>query len=409
LKLNEAIFSSLKHQGEVVMEKKGKFGPGFLVAAAFIGPGTVTTATLAGATYGYRLIWVILLSTLAAITLQEMAGRFSLSTRMDVATALATLTKNKWVRLSLQILAFLAIIIGCTAYEAGNIIGGGLGLEIITGQKIYFWVLGISIIAAILLWQRNYELIEKFLITLVVIMGISFFITALMVKPQLSSIFKGFLPKIPKNSILLILGLLGTTVVPYNIFLHSSVILKKWRGKDDISIMRKDTMLSIGLGGLITISIVVTAASAYFLKGISIKSPSDLSLQLAPLYGDLAKWFFGIGLFSAGLSSAITAPYAAAWTAKGLFGWRETDWKFRMIFLFVISFGVMVSILAIRPLHMIVVAQVTNALLLPIVAIFIVYLLNKDEAGEHKNVLFQNLLFIIVFLIIVIINLKYFV
>ncbi|MCK4760900.1 MAG: Nramp family divalent metal transporter [Candidatus Aminicenantes bacterium] len=391
------------------MEKKSKFGPGFLVAAAFIGPGTVTTATLAGARFGYGLIWVVVIAALSAILLQEMAGRFSLATKIDVASALVKLTADKWLRVGFQALGFLAIIVGCAAYEAGNILGGSLGLEIITGIEKPLWVLLISAAAAVLLWRRNYKLIEKFLISLVVIMGLSFFISALIVKPDLSGILKGFVPAFPEGSPLLILALLGTTIVPYNIFLHSAVILKKWRGKEDIPLMRTDTFLSIGLGGVITISIVVTAAAAYFLEGIEVNNPADLSLQLTPLFGKLAKLFFSIGLFSAGLSSAITAPYAAAWTASGLFGWKENSWPFRVIFLVIIFSGILFSIFANRPLQMIVVAQVTNALLLPIVALFVVYLLNKKETGEYKNTLVHNILFVIVFLIVVLINLKKFI
>ena len=391
------------------MGKKSKFGPGFLVAAAFIGPGTVTSATLAGANYGYSLIWVVVIAIFAAIVLQEMVGRFSLSVKIDVATALVQLTKHKWLKLGFQILAFLAIIVGCAAYEAGNIIGGSLGLSILTDVPKYLWIILISLIAIILLWWRNYKLIEKFLVSLVVIMGISFFITALMVKPDFSGIIKGFIPGVPGKSMLLVLALLGTTVVPYNLFLHSAAILKKWKDKNDIPWMRADAYLSIGLGGVITVSIIVTAAAAYFLQGMAIKSPADLSLQLAPLYGNFAKIFFGIGFFSAGLSSAITAPYAAAWTAAGLFGWEEDSWKSRSIFSVIILFGAVVSIFALKPLHMIVIAQVTNALLLPIVSLFVLYLLNKKETGEFKNTILQNILFVIVFIIIVIINLKKFI
>jgi Mn2+/Fe2+ NRAMP family transporter len=391
--------------------KKSKFGPGFLVAAAFIGPGTVTTAALAGANYGYSLIWVAVIAIFAAVVLQEMVGRFSLATGLDVASALVKLTKIKWLRWGFQVLGFLAVIVGCAAYEAGNITGGGLGLEILSGQARWVWVIFISAAAVGLLWQRNYKFIEKFLIGLVVIMGVSFFITAVIVRPDFTGIAKGFVPAVPGGSMLLVLALLGTTVVPYNLFLHSSTILKKLRGKTDIPVMRTDAYLSIGLGGVITISIIVTAAAAYFFQGMDIKNPADLAVQLKPLFGKLAKVFFGIGLFSAGLSSAITAPYAAAWTASGLFGWKkgENNWRFRGIFLAVIVFGALVSITALKPLHMIVVAQVTNALLLPVAALFILYLLNRKETAEYKNTLPQNLLFVIVFAIIVLINVKKFI
>lgn len=398
-----------KENNQKYKSKKSKFGPGFLVAAAFIGPGTVTTATMAGASYGYSLIWVVVISIFAAIVLQEMTGRFSLATRIDVASALVKLTEKKWLKILFQVLAFLAIIVGCAAYEAGNIIGGTLGLEMLTGGSKIIWIVLISVAAVILLLQRNYRLIESFLIGLVVIMGVSFLLTAILVKPSLSGIANGFLPNIPGKSIILVLGLLGTTVVPYNIFLHSSTILKKWRDKEDIPWMRKDTYLSIGLGGIVTISIIVTAAAAFFLQGMTISGPADLSKQLTPLYGDLSKLFFGIGLFSAGLSSAITAPYAAAWTARGLFGWKEDGWKFKAVFLFITAFGAVTGVFAIKPLQMIVIAQVTNALLLPVVSLFIVYLLNKKETGEHRNTILQNALFALVFIIIVLINLKKFI
>ncbi len=154
------------------MEKKSKFGPGFLVAAAFIGPGTVTTATLAGAKYGYSLVWVVVVSIFSAIVLQEMAGRFSLATKIDVASALVRLTKVKWLKVGLQALAFLAIIVGCAAYEAGNIIGAKIGMNTLTGDVMSFrisglgridlWIVLISAAAVVLLWRRNYKLIEKF-------------------------------------------------------------------------------------------------------------------------------------------------------------------------------------------------------------------------------------------------------
>ncbi len=390
------------------MEKKGRFGPGFLIAAAFIGPGTVTSATLAGAKFGFSLLWIVLIAIFSAIILQEMVGRFSLATNMDIGSALVKIPDKEWIRIIFKILAFLAIIVGCAAYEAGNIVGGALGINIISGVNLNFWVILISLTAFLLLFFGKYKVIEKFLIFLVVIMGISFFITAFLVSPNILAILKGFKPSIPEGSITLILALLGTTIVPYNLFLHSSSVLKKWKSSDSIGLMRWDTVLAIGLGGFITMAIIITASVAYYLKGISISSPSDLSLQLEPLFGKFAEISFGIGLFAAGLSSAITAPYAAAFTSKGLFGWKEEGIKFKAVFSFVILTGIFVSFLKIKPLSIIILAQVTNALLLPIVALFVFYLLNSKDSGEFKNTLFQNILFVLIFIIIVFVNMKKF-
>ncbi len=390
------------------MEKKGRFGPGFLIAAAFIGPGTVTSATLAGANFGFSLLWIVLIAIFSAIILQEMVGRFSLATKMDIGSALVKIPDRVWIRVIFKILAFLAIIVGCAAYETGNIVGGALGINIISGVNLNFWVILISISAFLLLFFGKYKVIEKFLIFLVVIMGISFFITAFLVSPNIFAILKGFKPSIPEGSITLVLALLGTTIVPYNLFLHSSSVLKKWKSSESISLMRWDTALAIGLGGFITMAIIITASVAYYFKGISISAPSDLSLQLEPLFGKFAGISFGIGFFAAGLSSAITAPYAAAFTSKGLFGWKEEGVKFKTIFSFVILTGIFVSFLKIKPLSIIILAQVTNALLLPIVALFIFYLLNSEDSGEFKNTLFQNILFVLIFIIIVFVNMKKF-
>lgn len=399
------------------MEKKGKFGPGFLIAAAFIGPGTVTSATLAGAKFGFLLIWVVFLAIISAIILQEMVGRFSLVSGLEIGQAIVKIPKKNWFRISFGILAFLAIVVGCAAYEAGNIIGGSLGLKIISNIPVKTWAIFISIIAFIILLIGNYKFIEKLLVFIVVIMGSSFLITAILVKPNLKILLRGFIPVIPNGSLILILALLGTTIVPYNLFLHSASILKKWKNKEDISVMRWDTVLSIGLGGIITLSIIITASTAFFIKNTIIQeitggivpfTPGALSEQLKPLFGQFAQICFGIGLFAAGLSSAITAPYAAAWTAKGLFGWKENTKKFRIIFSLVILSGIIISSFSIEPISLIILAQVTNALLLPIIALFIGYLLNNKQLKEFKNTIWQNLLFLVVFIIILLINFKRF-
>lgn len=390
------------------MEKKSRFGPGFLVAAAFIGPGTVTSATLAGAGFGYSLLWVILLAIVSAIVLQEMVGRFSLATNLDIGSALIKIPKNRWIKRVFGGLAFLAIIIGCAAYEGGNIVGGSLGMDILTGLGHRIWVILISFIALGILWSGKYRFIEKFLIALVIVMGISFFITGIIVRPNIAELMRGLKPSLPNGSITIVLALLGTTIVPYNLFLHSSTILKKWNSSD-IGYMRWDIVLAVGLGGLITLAIIITASSAYFLNNLTVRSPSDLSIQLAPLFGNAAKFLFGIGLFAAGLSSAITAPYAAAWTARGLFNLKENGMGFRSVYTGVIGTGILVSLINMKPLEIIVLAQVTNALLIPVVSIFVFYLLNSKESGKFKNGLTMNILFLVVFAIILLINIKKFI
>jgi len=403
------MFSVSRRREEADLAGRSKFGPGFLVAAAFIGPGTVTSATMAGAGYGASLLWVVVVATLVAVIVQEMTGRFSLATGTDVARALVEYTSRRSQRITLQVLSFLAIVVGCAAYEAGNIMGGSLGLHLITGVGARVWSVVIGGVAMVLLLWRKYRVIETLLIALVVVMGVSFLLSAIIVRPDISAILGGFVPRFPKGSVSLVLALVGTTVVPYNLFLHSSTVLKKWRGEADIPVMRGDIILSVGLGGLITASIVVTASVTYFMQGTAVSGPADLAAQLSPLYGPLAKLFFGIGFFAAGLSSAITAPYAASWTVAGLFGWREAERRFSLVSLGVLLFGTAVSFSAFRPLRLILMAQITNALLLPVVLLFLFYLLNKPVAGRGRNRWWQNLIFLLVWFVVLWINLKKFV
>ncbi len=382
------------------MEKLKKYGPGFLITAAFIGPGTVTTASLAGAKFGYALLWAMVISTLAAILLQEMAGRLALVTGRDMAQALVDFAEKPVIRYSFKTLAFLAIIVGCAAYEAGNIVGGALGLEILSGKSRLFWAGFISGAALLFLLWRSYRAIERFLMGLVAVMGFSFLLTAIIVKPQPGALLRGLIPYIPEGSLTYVLGLVGTTIVPYNFFLYSSSVIKKWGGREALPYMRKDLFLSVGLGGIISSAIIVTSAAAYFLKAQTISSPADLALQLEPLFGKIARISFGTGLFAAGLSSALTAPYAASWTAAGLFGWKEGDSRFTGLSAFIVLFGMGAALLHLRPLELIVLAQVANGLLLPVLILFLLFLLNSRYMGRFRNSPLMNAATVLVFIFV---------
>ena len=202
-----------------------EIGPGILIAAAFIGPGTVTLCTIAGVSYGFSLIWALVLSIFATIFLQELSLRVGLVTKMNVAEVISKSIKSIYLNKFLIVLIISSILIGNAAYEAGNITGASLGISgIINNDSISYIPFFIGIVAFVILFQGNYKLIEKSLIFLVLTMSVSFLITAIITKPNLKSLIEGmFIPSFDQDSILIVLGLIGTTVVPYNIFLHSSL------------------------------------------------------------------------------------------------------------------------------------------------------------------------------------------
>lgn len=381
-------------------------GPGTLVAAAFIGPGTVTLCTLAGVNFGFNLLWAMVLSIVATIVLQEMAARLGIISQKGLSEIIRSEIKNPIINRLMILLILSAIVIGNASYEAGNISGGILGLETILGEikvslgsfDLNILTLLIGVIAFVLLYIGNYKFLERALITLVVLMSVSFVITAIITKPDFIEIIKGaFVPSYPEGSLLMIIGLIGTTVVPYNLFLHASLVKEKWNKKEDLKAVRKDTVISITLGGLVSMAIMISAAS--IIDG-EINNAADLAKSLAPLYGDFAKYFLAIGLFAAGITSAITAPLAAAYVVKGCFGWKAglKSAKFRLIWGTILLLGVVFSSLGFKPIEIIKFAQVANGILLPVIAGVLLWVVNKKAIlGNYTNSTLQNILgFVIV-------------
>jgi Mn2+/Fe2+ NRAMP family transporter len=382
---------------------KGRFGPGFVIAAAFIGPGTVTTCSLAGADFGYSLLWAILFAVFTAIILQEMSARLGFISRKGLGQIIREEFQNKFLRYGSVILIVAAIGFGCAAFEAGNLIGGALGLESIAGLSRSIWALLITLVAFVLLWRGSYAVVEKFLVGLVFIMSLAFIATMVIVRPQISYILKGlFFPRLPGNSYYFVIALIGTTVVPYNLFLHSSIAHKKWAGHQGLKFLRQDIFLAIPIGGLISCAIIITASAAFFGQGIEIKNAGTMAIQLEPFLGKAAKIFFAIGLFAAGMSSSITAPYAAAYATSGALGWEENvkGFRFRIVWLIVLLSGTLISLLKIRPIAAIIFAQAANGVLLPIIAVFLLIVMNnKKLLADKVNRLWQNVLGWVVVLI----------
>ncbi|WP_369995439.1 Nramp family divalent metal transporter [Winogradskyella sp.] len=390
-------------------------GPGPLVAAAFIGPGTVTVCTLAGVNFGYALLWAMVLSVLATIVLQEMAARLGIISQKGLSQVISEEIKNPVLRGLAIGLMLSAIVVGNAAYEAGNISGGALGLETLIGHPtIHLYGLDISVIpwilsslAFVLLYIGKYKVLERVLVGLVILMSLAFLSTALLTKPNILDVLQNMvIPKFPEESILTIVALIGTTVVPYNLFLHASLAKTKWKTSSDIGLARKDTVLAVVLGGVVSMCIIISAAA---IKTESIANAADLAKGLEPLFGINAKFFLSLGLFAAGITSAITAPLAAAYVATGCLGW-DTNLKssrFRAVWMFILVLGVIFSSIGFKSIEIIKFAQVANGLLLPIIAGFLLWVMNKASVlGTHRNSKIQNLFGLIILVITIFLGLK---
>ena len=390
-------------------------GPGPLIAAAFIGPGTVTLCSIAGLDFGFSLLWTLVLSIIATIVLQEMSARLGIISKKGLSQVIRNEIENPVLKKIVITLILLAIVIGNAAYEAGNISGGVLGLEAVFGEK-YLYILDVNInlysillgiIAFVLLFLGNYKILEKSLIFLVIIMSVSFIITAIITKPDLSKLMQGlFIPKFPKGSLLIIIGLIGTTVVPYNLFLHASLVKEKWKNVSDLKLARNDTVIAIVLGGIVSMCIVISSAS---LNIDSINNAADLARGIEPLYGVNSKYILAVGLFSAGITSAITAPLAASYVAAGCLGWplKMKSFKFRAVWMFILLVGVLSSSSGFKSIEIIKFAQVANGILLPVIAGFLIWVVNKESIlGKYKNSKIQNSIGGIILVITIFLGLK---
>lgn len=377
-----------------------KIGPGTLVTAAFIGPGTVTICTLAGVDFGFTLLWALVLSIFGCIVLQEMAARLGVVTQNGLSEVLKSQFSNPFLKWSMIFIILSAIFIGNAAYEAGNISGGALGLativddpiDVIGGVSFNYTSILIGALAFLILYLGNYKVLERSLIALVILMSVAFILTAIVTKPDISLLFKGFVPTLESEKLLTIIGLIGTTVVPYNLFLHASLVKEKWKSSDELNAVRKDTILSIVLGGLVSMAIIISAASV---QGGEVSNAADLAKSIEPVFGASAKYVLAIGLFAAGITSSITAPLAAAYVVKGCLGWDDNlkSYKFRSVWMFILFLGVLFSSLGIKSIEIIRFAQVANGILLPIIAGFLLWTMNqKSVLGKYTNSWKQNTL-----------------
>ena len=369
-----------------------------MVAAAFIGPGTLTTATAAGASSGLALAWSLLFALIATVVLQELAMRSSLVTQQDLAALARQFGGPLWGRWLIAPLIVLAIGVGNAAYQSGNLSGAAIGLTTFFPERFASIILFLSAIAAILILSNRYRWLERSLVALVVLMAVLFLGLALILLPNLLALpAERLTPRFSQNDTLLVLALIGTTIVPYNLFLHATAARRRWGNTPLQAALREarwESFIAITIGAVITLAIMSVAT-------VLLATPSDLS-ALDALIHQVEERLPGVGgalvatgLFAAGCSSALAAPIAAGWAVCGALGLStdETGPAFKFVSLAVLVIGAGLALLASRPQALIVTAQAANAMLLPLVAIILLLIANSKLIPDRwKNSKWINLL-----------------
>ncbi|PID87944.1 MAG: hypothetical protein CSB06_02445 [Bacteroidia bacterium] len=380
-----------------------------VLSAAFIGPGTVTTATKAGVFYNFDLLWALVFSTFATLLLQEAGARLAIRSHMNLGEAIAQRFARHPARKGVLLLVITAIVLGCAAYEAGNILGAVAGLTMIFNIPAFYFVAGIGLFAGLVFFLDSVHTIARVMGILVFFMGAAFFFTSLSLKPDWSAVLRGSLiPQLPSNrgGALLVLGLIGTTVIPYDLFLGSGVLSKKQSIKD----MRFGLSAAIILGGIISMSIMGVGNAVS--QGMTPEQRAGISFDYTLLtqtlensLGIYAVYVFGFGMFAAGFSSAVTAPLASAITAGSLFSneknkkkWASNQLYFKLVIAGVLGVGLLFGFLQVKPIPAIIITQAFNGMILPFIAIFLIYVINDENimGKEHVNGWLSNILMALV-------------
>ncbi len=347
-----------------------------IISAAFIGPGTVTTAAKAGTDFGLPLLWALTFATIACLTLQEAAARLTISSGMNLGQAIALQSENAKRKTLIPVLVLICILSGTAAYQTGNLLGAIAGINLLFDSPSWLMVLVLGLMAGVLLMVPSVKVIARILGGIVAVMGIVFLVSAISIKPPLADLLRGMThPVLPVNrgGGLLVLGLIGTTVVPYNLFLGSD--LSKGQSLKE---MRSGLTVAVILGGIISMAVLVTGSS---MSGVF--TFEGLANSLTNHIGKLGYLVLGVGLFAAGFTSAVTAPLASAVTVRSLFGhtkpelWKDGSLRFRMIWISILILGMGFGMAGFKPIPVIIIAQALNGLILPLIAVFLFITVNN--------------------------------
>lgn len=318
--VHETVDTTIKRKG--VKRFLAYAGPAYLVSVGYMDPGNWATDLQGGAKFGYQLIWVLLMSNLMALLLQSLSARLGIVRRKDLAQA----NREAYppiVNFCLYILAEIAI----AACDLAEVLGMALGIYLLTGLPL-IWGVGITVLDTfLLLWLQRYGIrkLEAFIIALVVVIGASFFIQVYWAAPNVGEMAKGLIPtKLNEEALYIAVGIIGATVMPHNLYLHSALVQTRKIGTDDQSIKKAirynfiDSTIALNAAFFVNAGILVLAATVFFNTGNThVAKIEDAHQLLKPLLGSAAPVLFAIALIAAGQSSTVTGTLAGQIIMEG--------------------------------------------------------------------------------------------
>ena len=385
-------------------------GPGLIVTVGFIDPGNWASNLAAGSDFGYYLLWMVTLSTIMLIFLQHNVAHLGIVTGLCLSEAISTYIKPKPAKIIL-----LSAMLASISTSLAEILGGAIALEMLFGIPIKIGAIITLITVVALLFTNSYKTIEKVIIAFVSIIGLSFLYELSLVNIDWQLAVKSWIvPTFPKNSMLIIMSVLGAVVMPHNLFLHSEVIQSRQWNKEDDNIIKKelkyeflDTLFSMGIGWAINSAMILLAAATFYNAGISVSTIEQAKKLLEPLLGSNAAVVFSIALLFSGISSTTTSGMAAGSIFAGAFKepFDIKDNHSRLGVMISLVFAVLIIFFISDPFKGLIVSQVILSVQLPITIFSQVYLTSsKKVMGKYVNSTFDKIILYTLGLIVAILN-----
>jgi len=372
-------------------------GPGLLVTIGFIDPGNWASNLAAGANYGYLLLWMVTLSTIMLILLQHNVAHLGIATGLCLSEAATVHLQPRFSKIVLS-----SAMLASVSTSLAEILGGAIALQMLFGIPVRAGAVLVTLFVMMMLYTNSYRLIEKWIITFVTIIGLSFLYELSLVHIDWTSALAGWTtPSFPHGSMIVIMSVLGAVVMPHNLFLHSEVIQsRQWNLKEDKVIRRQltyeffDTLLSMLVGWAINSAMILLAATTFFRMGTPVDKLEQARDLLIPLLGGHASVVFAIALLFAGIASTITSGMAAGSIFSGMFkepyDIKDKHSRFGVGLSLIIAFGIILLIS--DPFQGLILSQMILSIQLPFTIFLQVYLTSSEKVmGKYKNTILTKI------------------
>ena len=394
-------------------------GPGYLVAVGYMDPGNWATSIAGGSKFGYTLLVVALISNLMAIVLQSLCARLAIASGRDLAQACRD-AFPRWISLPLWLMAEIAII----ATDVAEVIGTAIGLNLLFGIPLELGVLITALDVFLILWLQNkgFRWLEAFVITLLGVIAVCFFIQIALADPVWGDVIKGFAPTVDiirnPEMLYLALGILGATVMPHNLYLHSAIVQTRAYGdtlpekRQALRFATIDSTIALTFALFINASILILAAASFNATGqTGVSEIEDAHRLLGPLLGaGFAPTLFAIALLACGLNSTVTATLAGQAVMEGFLQIRLPPWLRRLVtraIAIIPAAGVTIFYGSAGTGELLVLTQVILSLQLSFAVVpLVMFTTNRAKMGQMVAPLWLALLAVVIAVVIVALNLK---